>query len=183
MVLQRALLNVVGFHISGMSWQCFSKLDFILPWNMTVFFSSVYDCVWLIVRVPLWPKTGLRIQCARICLTQAVSPFRSVLFKLIVFCSIISLASKFRSNLLYFFYDLFQKTSSAYKSIKEQHVSLSELLISLIKKRIMINLMLIINTESCRENCILALDPMRWMIFINLPNPSGRTRPWGLLSL
>jgi hypothetical protein len=26
-------------------------------------------------------------------------------------------------------------------------------------------------------------DPMRWMIFINLPNPSGRTRPWGLLSL
>jgi hypothetical protein len=26
-------------------------------------------------------------------------------------------------------------------------------------------------------------DPMRWMIFIKLPNPSGRTRPWGLLSL
>jgi hypothetical protein len=26
-------------------------------------------------------------------------------------------------------------------------------------------------------------DPMRWMIFIKLPNPSGLTRPWGLLSL
>jgi hypothetical protein len=26
-------------------------------------------------------------------------------------------------------------------------------------------------------------DPMRWMNFLNLPNASGRTRPWGLLSL
>jgi hypothetical protein len=26
-------------------------------------------------------------------------------------------------------------------------------------------------------------DPMRWMIFINLPNPSGRTKPRSLLSL
>jgi hypothetical protein len=26
-------------------------------------------------------------------------------------------------------------------------------------------------------------DLMRWMIFINLPNPSGHASPWGLLSL
>jgi hypothetical protein len=30
---------------------------------------------------------------------------------------------------------------------------------------------------------LLVWDLMRWMIFINLPNPSSRTRPWGLLSL
>jgi hypothetical protein len=27
------------------------------------------------------------------------------------------------------------------------------------------------------------LYPMRWMIFLNLPHPSGRTRSWGVFSL
>jgi hypothetical protein len=36
----------------------------------------------------------------------------------------------------------------------------------------------------CATNRKVAVRyPMRWIILFNLPNPSGRTRPWGLLSL
>jgi hypothetical protein len=37
-----------------------------------------------------------------------------------------------------------------------------------------------ISLQICRSR---VLEPMKWMHFSNLPNPSGRTRPWSVLSL
>jgi hypothetical protein len=41
----------------------------------------------------------------------------------------------------------------------------------------------IIELETTLAVATSVRDPMRRLIFINLPNPSGRTGPWGLLNL